>query len=67
MTNKILNHNPYPTLSVPFTPVSLIFEIIFLILKLILSGKTETDAIKIISVKQNLPENTVREIWKTRK
>ena len=57
---------PTPNLS-DSTPVAIIIEIILLIIKLIFSGKSETDAINIASKKHNIPVDTVKSIWKNRK
>ena len=47
--------------------VTFILKVIIFILNLILSGKSETDAINIASKEHNIPVGTVKKIWKNHK
>ena len=44
---------------------SIILQIIMLIIKLILSGKKEDDAIEIAAVRHKIPVSKVKSIWKS--
>ncbi|WP_024861858.1 hypothetical protein [Ruminococcus flavefaciens] len=47
--------------------VIFVIKVVIYILNLILSGKSETEAIRTASVKHNIPVSKVKDIWKNHK